>query len=1029
MPSVGFTKIGWSSWVVPKDVKSITVSLDGAGSGSRPGGRVTGKLAVKAGQRIYCHVGQAGKANMGTAGGGATSGGGGAGGSGKSGQQGGYSGGGYSAIRIGSSSGTLRAVAGGAGGDSGDGGRGGAGGGLSGADGQLAGGLTVEGVATGGTQYQGGNGGRSPVGVDYNGGSAKDATVSTGGVGGTPPSGSGAGGGGGGGGLRGGGGGRAGASGQAPGGGGGGGSSFTGGLTGAANTQGGGGTGNGSVSITWVAPPPKNQPPTVPRNVRLNGVAVTNAMLTKSTGSVKITANLIDTNKQNVRMLVRWSADSKFSTYKQVFSAWVKYDKDGKDVSVTISGLAKNTLYYVRLYAQDAKKLYSTGYSGFSFWTDRAPTSPSGLTVNGLSSGMTLPSLSSSVFGWTHNDPDVADYQSGFEIWYRKAATSTTAAGAWTKISKSGGINTSKVVGPPSSAKNTWTFDPGTFAGNYFWEWQVRTKDQAAGVWGTWSLLSTFRSQSSDSPPVLLAPGNKTAVDVTEDHTFTWRFVDPDTKDSQKKADLRYRVLGETKLVTSGKAPSLDPSSGWVTLNGVVSPGVPGGTSAWPRPAGTFIGGYTYEWQVRTYDSPSGTASGWSDSFQFYAINAPGSAVTDQPLADITVPGGSLGCGTYRAFIYQQGGQRLLGEIEPITRLTFTRLRDDISSATVFTNGYSADCGQLYGATRTWMHEMVLFRDGVRVWEGPITRIGYSVDSVEFEAKDVMAYAYRRIMRQGYNDTYRLIAKASGSTPEQYIGLMSVVERAALLLIQGLAPYDPNVLDYLTTINYPSDAKETRVVANWSRTVWEEVDDLAATAGLDYTTVGRRILLWDTHQAIGRLPELRDGDFNNHPIVTEYGMQLATFFAVTNGAGVAGTTEVEAKTDPYGPIEQLASSYSDSSAASTEILTPDAQDKLEKALTGQAERNIAHRWPAPLVVRIPDNSTLNPNVPIGFQQLIPGVWMPLRSINTPREVLQWQKLDSVSVDVTESGETVNVVLSPAPNGGNDPDADVTGGEG
>jgi hypothetical protein len=216
---------------------------------------------------------------------------------------------------------------------------------------------------------------------------------------------------------------------------------------------------------------------------------------------------------------------------------------------------------------------------------------------------------------------------------------------------------------------------------------------------------------------------------------------------------------------------------------------------------------------------------------------------------------------------------------------------------------------------------------------------------------------------------------------------------------------------------------ESRVVAEWSRTAWEEVDDLAATAGLDYTTVGRRIILWDTHRPVGRLPEMRDGDFSDSPVVTEYGMQLATLFAVTNGSGVVGSTEVAAKTKPYGPIEQLASSYADSGAAAGEVLTPDALAKAQASMVEQAKRNISGRWPAPLVVRVPDNSTLNPGANVTFQQLIPGVWLPLRSVNTPRQVLQWQKLDSVSVEVDSNGEQVKVVMSPAPNGGQDPDAD------
>ena len=355
------------------------------------------------------------------------------------------------------------------------------------------------------------------------------------------------------------------------------------------------------------------------------------------------------------------------------------------------------------------------------------------------------------------------------------------------------------------------------------------------------------------------------------------------------------RRTGPTCGIGRSAPPGMSPQGVLTPGEWVIRPGSsPDPSQTRVLPGDLFVADYTYEWQVRTYDLVGGPASEWSDSFRFHAIETPGSESGPLPVSAATRPQGSLGCGEYRVFLYQQGGQIRLGEITPIDRMNFTRVRDDISNCIVFSSGYSVDCGALYATMRSWMHELVVFRDGVRVWEGPITRIGYSVDSVEIEAKDVMAYVYRRVMRAGYNDAYRLIQAGTGGLPDQYLGLLSVVKRAAMLITQALAPYDPNVLPYLTAIEYPDDAKESRVVADWSRSAWEEVDDLAATAGLDYTTVGRRILLWDTHRAIGRLPEMRDGDFSDSPIVTEYGMQLATLFAVTNGSGVVGVAEVPA---------------------------------------------------------------------------------------------------------------------------------------
>jgi hypothetical protein len=122
----------------------------------------------------------------------------------------------------------------------------------------------------------------------------------------------------------------------------------------------------------------------------------------------------------------------------------------------------------------------------------------------------------------------------------------------------------------------------------------------------------------------------------------------------------------------------------------------------------------------------------------------------------------------------------------------------------------------------------------------------------------------------------------------------------------------------------------------------------------------------------------------------------------------------------------LASEYGESEPVSgTSVsLTPDEIALLQATLEAQAGRNIAARYPIPVVARVPDNSSLDPNVNLGINQLIPGVWVPLRAGNEIIEVSQWQKLDSVTVRQDESGEKISVVLSPAPNGGIDLDADV-----
>jgi hypothetical protein len=497
--------------------------------------------------------------------------------------------------------------------------------------------------------------------------------------------------------------------------------------------------------------------------------------------------------------------------------------------------------------------------------------------------------------------------------------------------------------------------------------------------------------------------------------------------------------------------------------------------------------------------------------------------------SSLTGIGGPLGCGTYRVYAFDRGGQDRIGEITPLATVQWSRTRDDISSALISTTGFGQDCCELLSQLRAMRHELVIYRDGVRVWEGPITRIAYRYDSVEIEAKDVMQYLFRRVMRAGYNHKYPYFWDPKYKKGDKKHRWGSTVTRTAKSIIQDAlvdwrpasdtthdiyrGGLDPNVYQYLTVYQYDDDARESRYVFPFQKTVWEEIDDLASNAGMDYVTVGRRIIIWDTSRAIGRTEPLDDSAFMATPVVTEYGASMSTLSVVTDGQGYYGM----AGTDDdyyYGRIEILASSFSSNGAPDktgipsakaigdayskyaaardnyekypglthteatnlarwerergTPGVTPERQkwldahikplrdrDNKKKALkttmntyrnrweaakkanakyadqvqayknnlTSQAIRNQKGRNPAPLTVRIPDNSQLNPAVDLGINDLIPGIWIPLRSRVTCREFAQWQKLDNVTVVYDDSGtEQVQVTMSPAPQNGADPDA-------
>lgn len=998
---------GWQTFDVPANTTVIRVTIKGAGSQGSPGGRVRGKLRVKGRDTIKILVGEQGRGGAGQAGGGGTTGGGGPGGNGGSPSRlGGMSGGGATELRLNTQDGEILAVAGGAGGQSGDGGsNGGSGGGDRGQDGTRAGGGSAN-VATGGTQSKGGDGGTVPSNPGYNGFAANDNLSNRGGEGGHSSQDKCFGGGGGGGGYHAGGGGQAGKAGVFNGGGGGGGSSFTGGLHDVDLNDRAGGIGHGQVIFEY--DPDGDPNPITPTDVKVNGVAETAEMAIRSYGAT-ISARVQDTvsgatfvTDNDVRMYVLLSPFMDPGEPTQIITDIGRFTLIGNGVeatggisTATINGLNPATLYRGRVYAQDNRGQFSNSYASLSFWTNRPPNAP---ILVSPAPDTEFDSDDPIVFEWTHSDPDAEsghpEAQTNGILAFRLAATVKDSAGPWNNI-------------PLFGSGNTITIPAADLTPGRWYEWIVQTNDPQ-GAASPWSPPSNFFINAIALPPTLIGPGGGEAIYAAENNVFEWRFNTMLTDETQVTADIRYRAVGAVD---------------WETITGDLD--APGSSPRWLIDAETFTEGVHYEWQARTHTSTS-TVSLWSASMFFWSVALPVGQPDIIPI-DVTRMQEALGQYKNKVYVYYRGGRIPVGEIKPIYDIQWERKRDDFGTCTIHVNTWDPETKELLQSLRPWAFELVVFRNGIRCWEGPITRMSSKADSLEVEARDVLAYVYRRIMRNGYNDSYQFVGN-------QQVGLKTVVYRAQRIVTNALIYDDPNVLPYLTPVHNVGDAIQSRVVKAYTRTAFNELDDLAAHAGLDYSVAGRRIILNDTHRPIGKLPELGDSDFSTPPEVTIYGMAYATDFAVTNNNGYYGiaTRGRDAAGEPVGDaaqtgyIEQLASEYgeSDPTGAGTDSLTSDEATALQATLAAQADRNIAARYPMPVVVRIPDNSSLDPNVNLGINQLIPGVWAPLRATGGLIQASQWQKLDSMTVRQDASGEKISVVFSPAPNGGTDPDADL-----
>lgn len=352
-----------------------------------------------------------------------------------------------------------------------------------------------------------------------------------------------------------------------------------------------------------------------------------------------------------------------------------------------------------------------------------------------------------------------------------------------------------------------------------------------------------------------------------------------------------------------------------------------------------------------------------------------------------------------RACLYDRGGERKLGDFTGLDSIKWGRVRDDISESRITMKlGAETDVNLIRGA-EPHRHELVVFRGEERVWEGPITLKSLSGNEATIAAKDVGHYLARTVMVEADSSSF--------PNTESAIQRLNRIIRRDLNRLWESADPPANIVPFIVLHETATDASTSSSTLAYQMTVHEHLDSMAWRGGIDYVVVGRALHLFDVNTGLGRTPTLTRENFTAEPVITYYGMEQASISYATDGQGNVGIAgEVD---DYYGPWELLATAYDESSGE----LPPSIAE-----LTSQAQRNQAGRSRTPAVVRIPDNSTLDLRGSLEMKHLVPGVLMPLRVEIMGEEIMQMQKLQSVTFTEGPDGEEIKVTLYPAA----DPDA-------
>lgn len=376
----------------------------------------------------------------------------------------------------------------------------------------------------------------------------------------------------------------------------------------------------------------------------------------------------------------------------------------------------------------------------------------------------------------------------------------------------------------------------------------------------------------------------------------------------------------------------------------------------------------------------------------------------------------------HRAYIMDRGGTRRIGELVDITQVNWDRRRDETSEGGVFIQGGACSRqARTLEMIEPQRHELVLFRGSERVWEGPIGRVGWHSNWVEVAAKDVTAYPFARPLSKVWDNTFEGAGATEVVTRLEEIFDYEMTTPATFLADDGVTlvtmpaweALDPpaNVLPHMVFHHFVNEARTAAATTPFQMTVGEHLDNYAQSGGIDYTTVGRAIHVWDVSRSIGQTRTLTEADFYGEVIVTAYGADFASYaFTVSQDGRYGGAG---ANSDYYGPWARMFTVYDED-----ESRVPSQAD-----LNSQAKRNLTGRNPVPVEVRVPDGSGVRLSAGLGINDLVPGVRVPLRATLNARRLSQTQKIDVVKVQETADGETIQLTLLPATR----EDSDVEGG--
>lgn len=336
----------------------------------------------------------------------------------------------------------------------------------------------------------------------------------------------------------------------------------------------------------------------------------------------------------------------------------------------------------------------------------------------------------------------------------------------------------------------------------------------------------------------------------------------------------------------------------------------------------------------------------------------------------------TLGRGRWSAKLYTRGGVDYVGDLQ-FSGLTGERVRGTTPSEASVTVPNASTCMPLVSNCKPWLHELHLFRGGIRQWLGPIRRLEFQKSGdVILRASDITKWPEKTPLRSS--------VWFDGDAAQVYAALLELGIPASVGAQIIWAPLGVQV-------------QKTYHADGVAALVGPQLTDLA-NLGVVASVVERLITIGPPVQA--RAIRLLDGHFSSlSDVVIDGDSQV-------NDALVAGGVS----SPTYDPV--LVEVRDEASIATYEALAAvdrDASTVTDEMATARGTATVTRQSEAPVQFTGGD---LDVSAPVEFRELAPGATVGVTLTKSPAPVAGDYDLSRVTWSASPQSETISIEVQP-----------------